>query len=566
MSRSCAMLLVLATIVSAQPVVTWSGETMRLQAAAVAAVGSGWRFTLTMGNDNNNTALGSSFRRWWHCELTGLNPALIQSIEVRIANAGYTDIILPVMASSTNGVAWTDYARLPLSAVPVYQSGQHVFTFTKPIGVSSLRLAKYFPYTVSAKNAWLGTLINHPSGHVRSITPIGTSIQGRALEVIELTNGAVPDSGKKRVWIHAGIHPAESTSYYSVEGLVAFLLSGDPRAEALLAHTLIDIVPMANPDGVVLGNYRTNAASSNLENEWAAPWNSMQPEIVALRTRIESLMGTASAPAANPISVLLNLHSSHNVSYPFHFQHTANASFNLSTNNTGVLPSVNALEGQWISALRGRSVFANLGTTQSSTAGAPTRPFVESMMHDRWSVDPLWTGAPNFRPQVMAITLEGTYGMGPVAGQWNTPSDYRTLGAEIALALGDYLGVLPALTISTFGAPCPLGTQLSGTWLPVAGGAQLDLAATGAPMGWPAWLVVSPFTVNLPLPPFGCPLLVAPDWLVPATVNATGAWSMSFFIPNGLNMDIYAQFVAAAPIAGTWAYEPSEALRVVSLW
>lgn len=564
--HSVSLLLLLTAAAIAQPVVTWSGDTMRLQAASVTALGAGWRLTLTMGNDNNNAALGSSFRRWWHCQVTGLDPALTQNIEVRIANAGYTDIILPVWSSSTNGASWSDYTRLPVSAVPVYQSSQHVFTFTKPAGVTALRLAKYFPYTVSAKNVWLATLGGHPSGHVRSITTLGTSIQGRALEMVELTNTAVPDAGKARVWIHSGIHPSESTSYFTVEGLVQFLLSGDPRAEALLAQTIIDIAPMVNPDGVYLGNYRTSSNSSNLENEWTAPYNSVQPEIVALRSRIESIMGTAANPGSNPIKVLLNLHGSHNVSYPFHFQHTANASFNLATSNSGVVPSVNALESQWIAALRARSPFVNLGTTQSSTMGAPTRPFVESMMHDRWSIDPLWTGAPNFLPQIMAITLEGTYGMGPVAGQWNVPDDYRTLGAEIGLALGDFLGVLPALSVTTVGSPCPLGTQLTGSFTTLAGGAQLSLIAAGAPPGWPAWLVVSPFTTNLPLPPSNCPLLVVPDILLDAPLNAAGGWSLSLFIPNGLNMDLYAQFVAAAPVAGGWAFEPSEALRVVSLW
>ncbi len=564
--KTTSSLLLLVLVAQAQPVVSWSGESMRLQAATVAALGAGWRLTLTMGNDNNNAALGSSFRRWWHCQISGLDPALTQSIEVRIANAGYTDIILPVWSTSTNGVAWNNYTRLPVSAVPVYQSSQHVFTFTKPAGVTAVRLAKYFPYTVSAKNGWLATLNGHPSGHVRSITTLGTSIQGRAIELVELTNTALPDAGKARVWIHAGIHPSESTSYYTVEGLVAFLLSGDPRAEAILAQTIVDIVPMANPDGVYLGNYRTSSNSSNLENEWTAPYNSVQPEIVALRSRIESFMGTAANPGPNPISVVLNLHSSHNVSYPFHFQHTANASFNLATNNSGVVPAVNALEGQWIAKLRARSPFVNLGTTQTSSAGAPSRPFVESMMHDRWSIDPLWTGAPNFHAQVMAITLEGTYGMGPVAGQWNVPDDYRAMGTGMALALGDFLAVLPALSVTTLGAPCPAGTQLAGSFTTLAGGAQLNLTATGAPPGWPAWLVVSPFTTNLPLPPSNCPLLVAPDLLLPATLNAAGGWSLSLFVPNGLNMDLYAQFVAAAPVASGWAFEPSEALRVVSLW
>ena len=85
----------------------------------------------------------------------------------------------------------------------------------------------------------------------------------------------------------------------------------------------------------------------NLEEQWAAPYGSAVPEIVALRTAIEQRMGTPASPGPNPIEVLLNLHSSHNVTYPFHFRHSANASFDLVANRSGVLPSVNALETRW---------------------------------------------------------------------------------------------------------------------------------------------------------------------------------------------------------------------------
>ena len=100
-------------------------------------------------------------------------------------------------------------------------------------------------------------------------------------------------------------------------------------------------------------------------------------------------MGTAASPGNNPIEVVLNLHSSHNVSFPFHFQHQSNPNWSAG-NNAGVLPAVHALEGRWISDFEAHSVFVNRGTTQSSTCSAPSRPFVECMMHDRWSAVPTW--------------------------------------------------------------------------------------------------------------------------------------------------------------------------------
>ena len=306
---AAALVPFLAHALSAQaPVVTYGGETMRLQSANVAAgAGGSWDLTLQMANDNGNASLPTSFRRWWHCEIGNLG-AFGSTLNVTITNAGYTDIILPVWALSANGTTFGNYARVPLSATPVLQGGStHRFTLVVPAGTPAIRLAKYFPYSVARKDAWLATLVGQP--RVRSITAIGSSQQGRPIHKIELTDGSMPDAGKKRVWIHAGIHPAETTSYFTVEGFVTWLLSGDALAETLLDHALIELVPMANPDGVFLGNYRVNANSVNLENEWTAPYTSTQPEIVAMRTAIEGYMGTVASPGSNPIVVLLNMHS-----------------------------------------------------------------------------------------------------------------------------------------------------------------------------------------------------------------------------------------------------------------
>ena len=79
-------------------------------------------------------------------------------------------------------------------------------------------------------------------------------MQGRPIHKVEFTDQTVPDAGKQRIWIHAGIHPSETTSYFTVEGFVEWLLSGDPFAEVLLDQALIELLPMVNPDGVFLGN------------------------------------------------------------------------------------------------------------------------------------------------------------------------------------------------------------------------------------------------------------------------------------------------------------------------
>jgi hypothetical protein len=521
----------LASAVLAQtPVVTSGGENMRLQSSTVVAgTTANWNVTLQMANDNGNASLPTSFRRWWHCQIGNLNPAG-STLQISVTNAGYTDIILPVWAQSTNGTTFGAYNRVPLASLPtLIGSTQHRFTLTVPPGVTAIRLAKYFPYTVARKDAWLATLAGQPK--VRSIQVLGNSVQGRPIHKLQLTDPNVPDANKQRVWIHAGVHPSETTSYFTVEGFVAWLLSGDPYAEVLLDRALIELVPMANPDGVFLGNYRTAANSANLEDLWSAPYASTQPEIVALRTAIEGFMGTVASPGSNPIRVLLNLHSTHNVSYPFHFQHVSNPNWNATTNNTGVIPVVNAIEGQWIVRFKARSPLVNLGTTQNSAL--TSRPFVESMCHDRWTAVNGWLNAPGVQAPVMAITFEGTYGRGPDTVTWNTEADYRLVGAQMGRALFDQLGLQLTASVVSYAGPCQ-STLLSGVLVPQADGShRTDLTVSGAfgnGLGVLA-LGAQQLLVPLPAPWANCSLQCSPDATIAFVTGPGGAAAISFPLP-----------------------------------
>ncbi|MCB9881385.1 MAG: hypothetical protein H6834_06310 [Planctomycetes bacterium] len=563
--RSLLALVCFSSSLFAQtPTVSWADETMRLASASVTSQGSNWNVTLVMGDDNGNTSLPSTYRRWWHCRIGNLAPTGT-TLNVRVTNAGYTDVILPVWSLSADGGAtFSPYVRVPASALPSYAGGTHSFTLNTPPGVTTLRLAKYFPYTTADASTFLNSIQGHATGHVRRLTTLGFSSLGRAIQMVELTDASVPDTGKRRVWIHAGIHPAETTSYWIVEGLVGFLLSGDLRAEALLDGAIVNVVPMANPDGVFLGNYRTNAQSANLEEQWTAPYLSMQPEVVALRTQIESFMGTAAQPGANPIEILLNLHSTHGLGFPYHYRHVANASFDLVTNRTGVVPEVNALETAWIDAFRARSPFVDRGTTASSTMGAPTRPFVESMMHDRWSIDPSWTGAPHFLPRVMAITLEGTYARDPIGNAWNTPADYLQVGAEMALALADYLNVLPRIRATPFATGCSGATTLQGTFRTVQNVTILDVMASGAPPSSLGVLALGTSRIQVPLPPTGCPLVVLPGIVLPMPIDAFGQSVLSAALPmESLQIDL--QFAAGLPQGASWSFFPSNGLAIESI-
>ena len=54
----------------------------------------------------------------------------------------------------------------------------------------------------------------------------------------------------------ARVHPGESNASYIIEGVISYLLSNEETAIFLRDKYVFKIVPMLNPDGVIIGNYR----------------------------------------------------------------------------------------------------------------------------------------------------------------------------------------------------------------------------------------------------------------------------------------------------------------------
>ncbi|KAM7249102.1 hypothetical protein ACFE04_021586 [Oxalis oulophora] len=57
--------------------------------------------------------------------------------------------------------------------------------------------------------------------------------------------------------------------------MIDFLISNHPTAEKLRSRVVFKIIPMINPDGVVLGNFRSNWLGSDFERYWnrISPWS-----------------------------------------------------------------------------------------------------------------------------------------------------------------------------------------------------------------------------------------------------------------------------------------------------
>ena len=68
------------------------------------------------------------------------------------------------------------------------------------------------------------------------------------------------------------------------------MLSDDPIADSLLKEFVFLIVPMLNPDGVVLGNNRCSLQGYDLNRCWGHPTLSKHPSVYQLKKKLKDLV------------------------------------------------------------------------------------------------------------------------------------------------------------------------------------------------------------------------------------------------------------------------------------
>lgn len=69
---------------------------------------------------------------------------------------------------------------------------------------------------------------------------------------------------KKYVIISARVHPGETPASWKMEGFIRWITGSSTKARFLRDRLIFKIVPILNPDGVILGNYRTSISGNDL--------------------------------------------------------------------------------------------------------------------------------------------------------------------------------------------------------------------------------------------------------------------------------------------------------------
>ncbi|KAM8875780.1 cytosolic carboxypeptidase 6 isoform 2-T2 [Spinachia spinachia] len=202
----------------------------------------------------------------------------------------YRDGMSPVV-KSTSRPKWQ---RLPAKNVYYYRCPDHrrnyvmsfAFCFDREDDV--YQFAYCYPYTYSRLQHYLAGLERRNLPYLQR-EQLGLSVQQRRLDLLTITNTAKhlsPEREKKLVFLTARVHPGESPASFICQGVIDFLVSPHPVAQILRDHVIFKIVPMLNPDGVYLGNYRCSLMGFDLNRHWQDPSPWAHPTLHAVKQLI----------------------------------------------------------------------------------------------------------------------------------------------------------------------------------------------------------------------------------------------------------------------------------------
>uniref|UniRef100_A0A8C7M1D6 BEN domain containing 5 n=1 Tax=Oncorhynchus mykiss TaxID=8022 RepID=A0A8C7M1D6_ONCMY len=249
------------------------------------------------------------FRVWFN--FTVENVQETQRVIFNIVNFSktkslYRDGMSPVV-KSTSRPKWQ---RLPAKNVYYYRCPDHrrnyvmsfAFCFDREDDV--YQFAYCYPYTYTRLQHYLDSLERRNLDYLQR-EQLGLSVQQRRLDLLTITS---PAKQKKLVVLTARVHPGESPASFICQGVIDFLVSQHPVAVILRDHVIFKIVPMLNPDGVYLGNYRCSLMGFDLNRHWQEPSPWVHPTLHAVKQLIVQLSQDAVSPNLQPASNICITH------------------------------------------------------------------------------------------------------------------------------------------------------------------------------------------------------------------------------------------------------------------
>ncbi|XP_045681114.1 cytosolic carboxypeptidase 2 [Phyllostomus hastatus] len=212
---------------------------------------------------------------------------------------GMKPLMYSQLDAKTRNIGW----RREGSEIRYYKNntedGQQPFycltwTIQFPHDQDTCFFAHFYPYTYTDLQYYLLSVANNPlQSQFCKLRTLCRSLAGNTVYLLTITNPSrTPQeaAAKKAVVLSARAHPGESNGSWVMKGFLDFILSNSPDAELLRDIFVFKVVPMLNPDGVIVGNYRCSLAGRDLNRHYKTILKESFPCIWYTKNMIKRLL------------------------------------------------------------------------------------------------------------------------------------------------------------------------------------------------------------------------------------------------------------------------------------
>lgn len=133
---------------------------------------------------------------------------------------------------------------------------------------------------------------------------VSQSVGGLNVYQLTLTKRrGISSQNKKCIYITSRLHAAETHGSIIMKYLIDEITQNPEKYENVLNNYVLKFIPMANPDGVTIGNARSSLVGLDLNRRWSDPNPTIHPEIYFIKEAM------ADQAASNQgISIFCDLH------------------------------------------------------------------------------------------------------------------------------------------------------------------------------------------------------------------------------------------------------------------
>lgn len=232
----------------------------------------------------------------------GMRPLMYSTLDAEYNHLGWQrcgENIAYFRNDNDNGYNHSNYHHRPLDDDDDEFVGNASFTLSFNIEFryddDTVFFAHSYPYTYSDLQDYLMGIQRNPvKSKFCKLRLLCRSLAGNNVYYLTVTAPSAHDDDnqkkKKAVIISARVHPGESPASWMMKGLMDFI-TGDSYVAKKLRHKFIfKIVPMLNPDGVIVGNTRSSLTGRDLNRQYRTVIRETYPSIWNTKAMIRRLM------------------------------------------------------------------------------------------------------------------------------------------------------------------------------------------------------------------------------------------------------------------------------------